>query len=60
MWKHYDFEAILTSNDVLKIQYAIGKGFGSIEREYCIGVNASFVPKRTDRPYTSPTNGTGK
>ena len=44
----------------MNIQNLICKGFGSIEREYCIGVNASFVPKRTDRPYTSPTNGTGK
>ena len=30
MWENYIFEAIFTSDDVLNIQYAIGKGFGSI------------------------------
>ena len=30
MWKQHDFETILASNDVMNIQDAIGKGFGSI------------------------------
>ena len=30
MWKQYDFGTIFTSNDVMNIQYSVGKGFGSI------------------------------
>ena len=29
MWKHHDFETIFTSNDVMKVQYVIGKIFES-------------------------------
>ena len=29
MWKCHDFETILTSNDVMNIQYDIRKEFGS-------------------------------
>ena len=43
MLKQHDFETIFTSNDVMNIQYAIGKEFGSIERSYYIGVDAFFV-----------------
>ena len=30
MWKQYNFETILTYNDVMNIQDTIGKGFGCI------------------------------
>ena len=44
MWKHHDFETIFTSNDVMKVQYVIGKIFESEEISYSIGVDSYFGP----------------
>ena len=49
MEKH-EFETIFTSNDVMNIQDRIGKGFGSRERAYSMGVNDYFGPIRTNIP----------
>ena len=57
MWKYHDFETIFTCNDVMNIQYAIGKKFGSTEISYSVGVNACFFPKLTNRPDTTPKYG---
>ena len=51
MWKQYDFETTFTSYDVMNIQYAIGKVFGSIEIAYYIWVNDYFCPRRTNIPH---------
>ena len=59
IWKTHDFEAISTSNDVMKIQNGIGKGFGSIEIAYSMGVNAYFGPIHSNRPHTTPNHGPG-
>ena len=40
--KEHNFENIVTSDDVLNIQNTIGKGFGSREREFLLGVNDYF------------------
>ena len=37
---------IFTSDDVMNIQYGIGKVFGSRERAYSMGVNDFLVPDR--------------
>ena len=53
MEKH-EFETIFTSNDVMNIQDRIGKGFGSRERAYSMGVNTYFG---TNRPHATPNYG---
>ena len=57
--KHY-FEAILTSNDVMNIQYEIGKGFRSREIAYYTGVNDYFSPRWTNIPHATPNYGPEK
>ena len=42
MWKVHDFETIFNYNDVMNIKDYIGKGFGSQERAYYMGVDAYF------------------
>ena len=59
MEKH-TFETIFTSNDVMNIQDEIGKGFGSIEKAYSMGVNSYFSPRQTDGPHSIPNYGPGK
>ena len=51
---------MLTSNDVMNIQYEIGKGFGCRERSYYMGLNASFCPIRKNIPHAPPNYGHGK
>ena len=60
MWKQNNFETIFTSNDVLNIQYEIGKGFGSRERAYYMGVNAYFDTRRANIPHATPNYEHGK
>ena len=60
MRKQHNFEIIFTSEDVLNIQYAIGKGFGYRERTFSMGVNYYFGPIRTNRPHASPNYETGQ
>ena len=57
MLKHYDFETIFTSNDVMKILDAIGKGFGYREREYSMEVNAYFGTIITNIAHATPNYG---
>ena len=54
------FETILTSNDVMNIQYGIGKRFRSRERAYYMGANDYFGPIRNNRPHATPNYNTGK
>ena len=44
MWVKHEFLTIFTSNDVVIIQYRIGKGFGSIEISLSMEVNDYFGP----------------
>ena len=44
----------------MNIQDAIGKGFGSIERSYYIGVNDYFGLRRTNIPHVTPNYETVK
>ena len=37
----------------MKIQYFIGKRFGSIERAYSMEVNAYFCLRQTNRPHAT-------
>ena len=60
MWENHDFETIFTSNDVINIQYVIGKVFGYRERAYSMGVNAYFVTRLTNRPHATPNYVPGK
>ena len=60
MWKLHEFENNLTSNDVSNIKYAIGKGFGSKEREYYMRVNAYFGPRIKNKPHAITNYGPGK
>ena len=57
MWKRNDFETIFTSNNVMKIQYTIGKGFGYQERAYYMGVNDYFSPIIKNIPHATPNHG---
>ena len=57
IWKQHIFETIFTFNDVLNIQYAIGKGLGYQERAYYMGVNAYFFPRRKNGPHATPSYG---
>ena len=57
MWGKHNFETIFTFNDVINIQYAIGKGFGYCERSYYVGVNAIFFPRITNIRYAPPNYG---
>ena len=57
MWVNHEFETIFTSNDVMNIQYEIGKGFGCRERSYYMGLNASFCPIRKNIPHAPPNYG---
>ena len=41
----------------MNIQDGIGKGFGSIEISYYMGVNSYFGPRRTNRPHATPNYG---
>ena len=59
MWKQHDFETIFTYNDVMKIQDNIGKGFGSREIAYSMGLNAYFGPIRTNILHATPNYGPG-
>ena len=60
MWEKNYFEKIFTYNYVMNIQDGIGKGFGSRERAYYMGVNIYSVPRQTNRPHETPNNGPGK
>ena len=60
MWKQHNFETIFTSDDVLNIQDAIGKGFGSRERALSMGVNDYVGPIRINRPHATPNYGPGQ
>ena len=40
MCKQHCFETIFTTDDVINIKDAIGRGFGYIEISYSMGVNA--------------------
>ena len=60
MYKWHNFEIIFTYNDVLKIKYAIGKGFGYQERVYSMRVNDYVCRRRTNRPHETPNNEPGK
>ena len=51
MWKQHYFETIITSNDVINIQDAIGKGFGPRYRSYYMGFNANICIRRTNKPH---------
>ena len=42
LYSKHEFETIFTSNDVINIQYGIGKGFGYRERAYSLGEIAYF------------------
>ena len=44
----------------MNIQYVTGKGFGYREIAYSIGINAYFLPRRTNRPHATPHYGPGK
>ena len=60
MWKQHNFETIFTSDDVLNIQYAIGKGFGYRETAYSMVVIECFCPLRTNTPHETPNYGPGQ
>ena len=60
MRKQHIFETIFTSDDFLKIQDTIGKGFGFREREFSMRVNAYFSTWIKTRPHATPNYGTGK
>ena len=60
MWKNHNFETIFDYDDVLNIQYFIGKGFGYRDREWSMVVNAYFCPIRTNIPHVTPYYGPGK
>ena len=60
MCKRRDFVTIFTYNYVIKIQDAIGKLFGSIERSYYMGVTDYFGPRRKNRPNATTNYGPGK
>ena len=55
-----ELETILTSNDVMNIKIGIGRWFGSIEREYYMGVNAVFGNWWRNIPHATPDYGPGK
>ena len=44
----------------MNIQDLIGKGCGSRERSYSMGVNTYFGPRRNNIPHTTPNCGPGK
>ena len=60
MWKQHDFETIFNSNNIMNIQYTIGKGFGYRERADYMGVNDYFGPMITNIPHATPNYGPGK
>ena len=60
MQKKHQFETIFTSNDVMNIQYGIGKVFGSRERSYYVGVNDYFGHRQTNIPHATLNYEPGK
>ena len=60
MWKQHEFETILTSSDVINIQYGTEKVFGSREISYSMGMNDYFGPRRKYISNAPPNNGPGK
>ena len=60
MWKRFNFETIFTSNYVMNIQDTIGKGFGSQERAYSMGLNDCFGHRITNRTHATLNYGHGK
>ena len=60
MWENHDFETVFTSNDVMNIQYGIGKVFSSRERAYSIRVNDYFGPILKNIPHATPNYGPRK
>ena len=60
MCKNHAFEAILTSNGVMNIQYEIGKIFEYIERSYYIELNDYFDLIRTNIPHVTNNYGPEK
>ena len=59
MWKHHNFETTFTYDDVMNIQYSIGKGFRYRERALSMSVNVYFGPIRTNTPCATPNHGPG-
>ena len=59
MLKNIEFETIFTSNGVMNIQGGIGKGFGSRERSYSMGVIVYFSYTK-HRRHATPNNAHGK
>ena len=60
MWKKHNFETIFTYDDVMNIQDAIGKGFGSIEIAIYVRLNDYFDPIIINRPRANPNYGPGQ
>ena len=58
--KEHNFENIVTSDDVLNIQFVIEKGFGYRERSFYMGEYDYFDPKITNRPHATPNYGPEK
>ena len=58
--KKHEFETIFTYNYVMNIQNGLVKVFGSRQISYSPVVNDYFVPRRTNRLYTTPIYGTLK
>ena len=56
----YNFETIFTSDNVMNIQYGIGKGFGYREISLYMEVNIYFPPRRTHIPHATPNYGLGQ
>ena len=50
----------MTSDDVLNIQYAIGKGFGSKEKALSMVVNYYPPPRRANTPHETTKYGNGQ
>ena len=45
MWKHHEFENVLTPNNVINIKYATGKVFGYKEISHYMGIMINLVPE---------------
>ena len=53
IWRRNYFETIFTYDDLVNIQYAIGKVFGYIERAYSM-LEKKKCHKRTNIPHATP------
>ena len=60
MWTQNIIKSIFIYDNVLNIQYTIGKGLGYRERESSMVVNFYSGPIRTKKPHATTNCGPGK